>query len=155
MKSIVRLSWIDAAAPSDDDLSRLAVRRGRRLRRGLFAAVAVVGSPSVATVTYAYWATSGGGVSTALSLDNNRSVQLHVSTLSLDTSQGSGGYTADSGHSACSPSSAQLGFTPQSTGWTLEPMSSTAVTLGSAITMGAGSPSSCQGASFTVYLKVA
>lgn len=186
--STVRKSWIDVdgAVLGIAAVSRVVEVRGRRLRARLLTAVAVVGSLSVATVAYGYWVSSGGGVGTgltlsssaisitagaptnalypgiasdvALALNNNGTVQLHVSSLSLDTGQGVGGFTVDGAHSSCSPAVALLSFQappPPAGGWTLGPKSTTAITLGSAISMGAAAPSVCQGASFSVFLKAA
>lgn len=177
----VRKSWIDVAAVGNGTVLRLAQRRNRRLRRRLVTGLVTVASLSVATVAYGYWVATGSGdglamamtpsnitisagspvnalypgtsSDVALTLDNNRDISLRVNTFALDTSQGVGGFAVDSLHAACAPDSAQLSFTPQSTGWDLAGLSALQINLPAAITMGSGSPAACQGASFTVYLK--
>jgi hypothetical protein len=84
---------------------------------------------------------------------NPNSFPVHVGSLSLDTSQGSSGFSANAAGCA-------LSFTAQSNGgkgWTI-PASGQAgnpltIDLASSLTMGTGAANSCQGLTFTVYLK--
>lgn len=135
---------------------------------------------------YAYWGTtgSGGGSSAALvpvavtltpatptaqlypgsvsdvvlTVSNSNATSAHISTLALDTTQGSSGFAVDSTHSGCTLSS--LSYAAQSngvTGWTVPgKVGSTngtlAVTLSNALSMTVSAPNACQGATFTVYL---
>jgi hypothetical protein len=101
----------------------------------------------------------GGRADLSLTITNPNSFTVHVGTLSLDASQGSGGYEVDSGHAGCGVS--VLGFAAQTngtSGWSVPPrVGSTdgALTLDlpGVLAMGAGAASACQGASFIVYLS--
>jgi hypothetical protein len=93
-----------------------------------------------------------------LTASNPNTSATHIGSLSLNTSQGTGGFAVDGGHAGCSV--ATLSFTTQTnggTGWTVPArvglVSGTlAITLTDALTMSAAAASACQGATFTVYL---
>ena len=93
-----------------------------------------------------------------LTVSNPNLSSVTVPSLSLDTTRGSGGYTVDAAHSTCT--FAALTYTSQDNGgagWAVPArVGSTngtlAITLPSALSMGTDSPSSCQGATFTLYL---
>ena len=101
----------------------------------------------------------GGTADVALSASNPNSSALRITSLALDTSQGTGGFAVDGGHSSCSASTLQ--FTSQNNGgngWTVPAKSgstdgSLSIDLANAISMTTGAANACQGASFTVYLK--
>jgi hypothetical protein len=104
----------------------------------------------------------GGASDVALTLSNPNKSQLTVPALALDTSQGSGGFGVDQAHAdaGCSAAAAQLGFDIQTINETVPartgPVDGTLdLDLTQALSMGAGATDACQGASFTVYLKVA
>lgn len=100
----------------------------------------------------------GGQADVALRLTNPNPYSVRVGSLSLDPSQGTGGFDLDAGHSACAVSA--LAFTTQSNGgagWSVGPrVGSTdgalALDLSNALAMSTAAASGCQGASFTVYL---
>jgi hypothetical protein len=76
--------------------------------------------------------------------------------LALDTTQGTSGFAADAAHAACAL--AALSFATQSNGgagWTVPGGSVVALTLPNAISMSTNAANACQGATFTVYLRVA
>lgn len=85
-----------------------------------------------------------------VTLNNGNTSPIHIGSLTLDTSQGTSGFSANASNCA-------LSFTTQSnggTGWTIPASSSTAsIDLTNSVTMGTSAASSCQGQTFTVYLK--
>ncbi len=96
----------------------------------------------------------GGQTAVELSISNPNPGSVRVGSLSLDTSQGTGGFAVDGAHSACGVAS--LTFTPQTNGgadWTVPGAGSLPVTLTGALSMNANAANACQGASFTVYLQ--
>lgn len=96
----------------------------------------------------------GGSGDVALRVDNPNSVSVHLPSLELDTSLGANGLAVDAGHSGCNLSS--LSFTTQDNGGSgfEVPPGSSMLDLTNAISMGTGAADACQGATFTVYLKV-
>jgi hypothetical protein len=85
-----------------------------------------------------------------VTLHNGNSSSVHISALSLDPAQGSSGFSSNA-------TSCALSFTTQTNGgngWTIPANSSTAaLDLTNSVTMGTTAASSCQGQTFTVYLK--
>jgi hypothetical protein len=84
-----------------------------------------------------------------VTLTNLNSARVHINSLVLDTSQGTAGFSASA--SACA-----LSFAGQSnggSGWTIPANGTLSVDLTNSVTMGTGAASTCQGQSFTVYLK--
>jgi hypothetical protein len=74
---------------------------------------------------------------------------------SLDTTQGTAGFAVDGAHAGCGLAS--LTFTTQTNGgagWTIPAGGSSALSLANSLSMNANAANACQGASFTVYLKV-
>jgi hypothetical protein len=91
-----------------------------------------------------------------LTVTNPNSASIKIGSLSLNTSQGTGGFAVDGGHGGCGL--AQLSFTTQTNGgngWTVAGSGTLPVTLTNALSMGAAAANACQGATFTVYLQVA
>ena len=150
----------------------------RLVRTGVAAAV---GMMIAGTVAYAAWTVNGSGTGTASatsavnltfsggspsgtlfpggsadvdsSVSNSNPFTVHISTVSIDTSQGSNGFSVDSGHSGCNLSS--LSFTPATnggSGWNVPANSSMDVDAAGAISMSSAANDACQGATFTVYL---
>lgn len=91
---------------------------------------------------------------------------MHINSLSLDPSAGTGGFDVDSGHSACDLSA--LSTTPQTNGgagWTVPPRAAgtggvpvdgtLAIDLTDALAMSTGASNACQSATFTVHLVAA
>jgi hypothetical protein len=101
-----------------------------------------------------------GSAAVALTISNPNGFQVSIPSLALDTSQGTNGFDVDGAHSACDVST--LSFAPQSNsgaGWNVPPKIGTTdgsldVDLADAISMSGSAANACQGATFTVYLKV-
>lgn len=117
---------------------------------------------SAATPTAALY--PGGTGDLAATVGNPNSISVHLPLLSLDTSQGTNGFSVDPAHATagCSAAAAQLSFTSQNdggAGWDVPPRvgatnGTLSLDLANAVSMGIGSASACQGATFTVFLKV-
>lgn len=85
----------------------------------------------------------------AATLVNGNSARVHVASLALDTSQGTGGFSSNAAPCA-------LSFATQTnggSGWTVPANGSLTIDLVGSVTMGTSAASSCQGQNFTVYLK--
>ncbi len=139
---------------------------------------------ALAGTAYAYWQTSGSGSAAAatggtaeltispgtptaqlypggqadvlLTLTNPGPASVRVGSLAVDTGQGTNGYAVDGAHSGCAVSA--LTFATQTNsgaGWTVPGSGSLPITLGNALSMATSAANACQGASFTVYLRVA
>jgi hypothetical protein len=96
----------------------------------------------------------GGQAAVVLTVTNPNPVSVRVGSLTLDTSQGTGGYAVDGAHPGCAPAS--LSYVAQDNGgagWTLAGGQALSVTLPSALSMATSAADACQGASFTVYLE--
>lgn len=101
----------------------------------------------------------GGSTDVVLSVSNPNSSAVRLNSLALDTTQGTGGFAVDAGHSGCDVSA--LGFATQSnggSGWTVPAKiggvnGTLAITLSDPLTMNLAADNACQGAAFTVYLK--
>lgn len=99
----------------------------------------------------------GGIADVRLTVSNPNPFEAHLNSLQLDTSQGASGFAVDGAHSGCDLST--LDFTTQNAGWVAPPKVGTTdgtldIDLSEAISMDLGAANACQGASFTVYLKV-
>lgn len=100
----------------------------------------------------------GGSTNVVLTASNSNASIVKIGSLLLDTSQGTGGFAVDGGHSSCSV--AALSYTSQSnggSGWSVPAKvgavnGTLAITLTNALSMSAAAASACQGATFTVYL---
>jgi hypothetical protein len=82
-------------------------------------------------------------------LSNGNSSSVHINSLVLDTSQGTSGFSSNA-------SSCALSFASQTNGgngWTISANSNVSVDLVNSVTMGTSAATSCQGQSFSVYLK--
>ncbi len=153
-------------------------------RRGLlFSALLVAFAVATTGVALAYWARSGGGSDTAatgttealvlspgiastqlypggqsavaVTVTNPNPGPVQAPSLALETTQGTGGFTVDGAHAACGVAS--LTFTTQTNGgagWTIPASGSSVLSLANSLSMNANAANACQGASFTVYLKV-
>lgn len=161
----------------------VASTTSRRARRPLALLVAAV-TLLAAGVAAAYWSITGGGSATAatgstsaltltpaaptaelfpggqasvvLTVTNPNPGPVRVGSLALDTSQGTGGFAVDGGHSGCGL--APLSFVTQTNGgagWTVPGSGMLSVTLTNALSLGTGADNACQGATFSVYLTVA
>lgn len=158
----------------------------RILRVALVVAAAfllVIGGTGVA---YAYWSAGGAGLglggtgttvpitltsgaptaglvpgsssSVILTATNTNAATVHVSSLALDTTQGTNGLSVDAGHSGCALGA--LSFTTQTnggSGWSVPGKvgavnGTLSITLPSSLAMATSAANACQGATFTVYL---
>jgi len=158
-----------------------------RVALGAFAVAALVAASGSAA--YAYWKAGGGGTgsgltgtTTALTLSagtvasglypgtsvtvsitasNPNTAPIRISSLALDTTQGTSGFAVDAGHSGCTLSA--LSFTTQTNagaGWTVPAKvgatnGSLPISLPASLALSTGAANACQGATFTVYLKAA
>lgn len=78
---------------------------------------------------------------------NPNSFAVHVAQLSLDTTSGVAGFSANAAGCALSYATQDNG----GAGWTFAP-GNTSLSLPSSVTMGTAAASACQGRTFTVYL---
>lgn len=123
------------------------------------AAAGTVSAVSASPATAAAALRPGGSGELALTLSNPNGTPVHVSSLQLDTSRGTSGFSVDDDHVAVCTSPA-LTYTPQDNGgggWDVPAKVGTTdgtltLHLAGALSMGAGAGNGCQGASFTVYL---
>jgi hypothetical protein len=100
----------------------------------------------------------GGQTNVVLTATNTNAANVRIGSLALDTSQGTGGFAVDGGHSSCGV--AALTFTTQTnggSGWTVPRKvgavnGTLSITLTNALAMSTAAASACQGATFTVYL---
>jgi hypothetical protein len=98
----------------------------------------------------------GGQASMTLTVANPNAATVSIGSLALDTTQGASGFAVDGAHAGCALSA--LSFTAQTNGgagWTVPASSTISVTLTHALSMAANAANACQGAAFTVYLRVA
>jgi hypothetical protein len=105
----------------------------------------------------------GGSADLAGTVDNPNSVAVHLPSLVLDTSQGTGGFAVDATHvgNGCTVAAAGLSYTTQSNGGNgfVVPakVGSTdgtlSLDLANAVSLGSAAANACQGATFTVYLQ--
>jgi hypothetical protein len=101
----------------------------------------------------------GVSADVAVTLSNPNTAAVHVASLALEPTQGSGGLGVDAAHAGCELSA--LNFTTQtngSSGWTVPAKvgsteGSLALDLPNAVTMSASAASACQGASFSIFLR--
>lgn len=131
---------------------------------GSGSASAQVGTVSTVSITPATPTTSlypGGSAEVAATFDNPNDTVAHVPSLVLDTSQGTNGFSVDSGHPGCDVSTLHFTATPQDnggSGWDVPAKAGgndgvTPVMLADAVSMDGDAANACQGASFKVYLK--
>ena len=97
----------------------------------------------------------GGAAGVAVTISNPNPEPVHLASMVLDASQGTGGFSLDPAHSTCDTTA--LAFAGQFAGWMVPARSGTEdgtvdVVLDGAITMAVDAAGSCQGARFTVHL---
>jgi hypothetical protein len=103
----------------------------------------------------------GGQTGVVLTMTNSNSASVKVSSLALDTTQGTAGFAVDAGHAGCALST--LSFSTQTNGgagWTVPAKvgatnGTLTLTLSNALAMSLSAANACQGATFTVYLLAA
>ena len=97
-----------------------------------------------------------GGVSAVTgTVHNPNMVAVKVDSVSLDITQGTAGFAVDGLHTDCGVGS--LSFTTQTNGgagWTIPGGVTLPASLPSSLKMDESAANACQGATFTVYLKV-
>ena len=96
----------------------------------------------------------GGSGDVAVSIVNGNPHRVFVGSLVLDTGSGTNGFSTDVAHAGCDV--AALSYTAQSNGgagWFVPAASTLDLDLANAVSLSTGALSSCQGASFTVYLQ--
>jgi hypothetical protein len=160
-------------------------RLGRRTLLLAAAAIVLVAVP-VGGVAYARWSAGGSGTGSgstgttvavtisagapaaglypggqtgvvATATNTNDSI-IHINSLALNSSQGTGGFSVDAGHAGCSV--AALSFVTQTNGgagWNVPARvgavnGTLPLTLTNALAMTSAAVDACQGASFTVFL---
>jgi hypothetical protein len=100
----------------------------------------------------------GGQTGVVLTMTNPNTATVRVSSLALDTTQGTGGFSVDASHTGCAL--ATLSFATQTNGgagWSVpgkvgSTNGSLTVTLANSLSMSLSAVNACQGATFTVYL---
>jgi hypothetical protein len=146
-----------------------------------FAAVAVTGLLVAGVAVYAAWSVTGSGTGSAsartaanltltpgtpasalypngsadvaTAVANTNPFPVHVSTIALNTGQGTNGFAVDAGHSGCDLST--LSYASQTnggSGWDLPASDTLDVDAAGAVSMSGAAGDACQGASFTLYL---
>lgn len=102
----------------------------------------------------------GGTGAVTLTLSNPNGFPVQVPSLVLDTTQGTAGFAVDGAHSGCGLGA--LSFTTQDNGgagWTVPARvgvtnGQLALNLTGAVAMSLSAADACQGAAFTVYVRV-
>ena len=120
------------------------------------ASSATVSAMSLSPATPTAQLYPGGQADVVLTVTNTNAARIKIGSLALDTSQGTSGFAVDGGHSGCGLG--QLSLSTQTnggSGWTVNANATLSVTLTNALSMGTAAANACQGASFTVYLRVA
>jgi len=152
-----------------------------RIKISRLAAVAVTGLLVAGVAAYGAWSVSGSGTGSAAAatasslaltpgtpgtalypngsadvattIANNNPFPVHVSSIALDSGQGSNGFAVDAGHSTCDLST--LSFAAQTnggSGWDVPANDTLDVDATDAVSMSGSAGDPCQGASFTLYL---
>ena len=157
------------------------MRRHRFLRKAALVSATLVLAAASATGAWAFLTIAGGGTGSvsvgtaqavtfstatpttalypgdaadiALTVSNPTGGNVFIPSLQLDTTQGTNGFTVDGSHSGCDVG--DLTFTADGTGWTV-PANTAAypIHLPGAVSMSTSAANACQGAVFTIYLKV-
>jgi hypothetical protein len=102
----------------------------------------------------------GGSTDVLVRIANPNAASVQIGSMSLDTTQGAGGFLADAAHAGCGVTSLSFArATNSGMGWTVPGASggtdgTVSATLTDALSMSLGAADACQGASFTVYLTV-
>jgi hypothetical protein len=152
-----------------------------RIKISRLAAVAVTGLLVAGVAAYGAWSVSGSGTGSAsaatasslaltpgtpgtalypngsadvaTTIANSNPFPVHVSSIALDSGQGTNGFAVDAGHSTCDLST--LSFAAQTnggSGWDVPANDTLDVHATDAVSMSGSAGDPCQGASFTLYL---
>jgi hypothetical protein len=97
----------------------------------------------------------GGSGDVFVVASNPNDFAMAIGSLSLDPTQGTGGFAVDPDHDGCAVGA--LSFTTQTTGWSVPARSGSTdgtlpITLPGALSMSIDAANACQGATITVYL---
>ena len=116
---------------------------------------ATVGSASPVTITAGVAPTQalfpGGSGDVTVHIVNPNGIPVHIGTLSLNTSEGTGSSGFDASPAGCNLGS--LSFPTLATGWTVPASSFLDLDLLGSINMSVAATNACQGATFTVHLQ--
>ncbi|HEY7259519.1 MAG TPA: hypothetical protein VH459_10635 [Gaiellales bacterium] len=94
-----------------------------------------------------------GSADVATTIANTNPFPVHVSSIALDSGQGSSGFAVDAGHSTCDLTT--LSFAAQTnggSGWDIPANDTLDVDATDAVSMSGSAGDACQGAAFTLYL---
>lgn len=105
-------------------------------------------SIAASTATQSLVPTGAASGDVAATITNPDASRVHIGSLSLATSQGTGGFSANA--ATCALSFATQ--TNSGNGWTIPGSGQLTVDLTNSVTMGTSATSSCQGQTFAVYL---
>lgn len=79
---------------------------------------------------------------------------IRITSLALDTAQGTGGFAVDAAHSGCTLTTFSfINQTNAGAGWTVPAGGSLTITLPGALAATAATANACQGATLTTYLR--
>ena len=103
----------------------------------------------------------GTSVTVSITATNPNTSPVRISSLALDTTQGTNGFAVDAGHSGCALTA--LSFTTQTNagaGWDVPARvgstnGSLPISLPTSLALATNAANACQGATFTAYLKAA
>jgi hypothetical protein len=152
-----------------------------RIHLSRLGAVAVAGLLVAGVAAYGAWSVSGSGTGSAsaasasnltlspgspasalypsgtadvaTTVANGNPFPVHVSSIAIDSGQGTNGFSVDAGHSGCDLST--LSFAPQTnggSGWDVAANGTLNVDVADAVAMSGAAGDACQGASFTLHL---
>jgi hypothetical protein len=105
-----------------------------------------------ATVTAALY--PGGTAAVATTATNPGDADVRITSLALDPTQGTGGFTVDPAHASCDV--AAFAFTRQTNagaGWSVPGGGSLSISLPASVSASPNAGNACQGATLTIYLK--
>jgi len=152
-----------------------------RIHLSRLGAVAVAGLLVAGVAAYGAWSVSGSGTGSAsaatasnltltpgspgsalypngtadvaTTIANGNPFPVHVSSIALNTGQGTNGFAVDAGHSGCDLSTLSFGAqTNGGSGWDIAANGTLNVDAADAVSMSGTAGDACQGASFTLYL---
>lgn len=96
----------------------------------------------------------GGTTVVVTTATNSNPSPVRIESLSLDTSQGTGGFAVDAAHTGCATST--FSFPTQTnggSGWTIPANGSLAISIPASLAMSTSAANACQGVLVTVYLR--
>jgi len=164
MKPVIRIRARGVAIAATILIAFAASAIGYWSGAGSGSASTTLANPQVLTLSPGSPSTQvspGATAAVATVASNPNPYTVQISSIALDTGQGTGGFAVDGGHSGCGLGT--LGFPTQTNGgggWTVPAKvggtpGSLSIPMAGALTMSAGAADACQGATFTVYLAAA